>query len=415
MKIRKRRLLLTLQAAFFLFACERAPTGRETPSAERGPETATKQTSTPAMRGKNPCGKNSWDWRPPPDAPLVSVVRLARSDKVVPCPPPKSALPPASVPLGLDWADAIVPEDNPITPEKAELGRVLFFDTRLSIDDSTACGTCHDPNYQYTEVGARPVGVPGKLGERRTPTIVNRAFSAAQFWDGRSAGLEDQALQPVTNPIEMAFPSHEQMIARLEELEGYGPFFTAAFGDSAITEERVAKALATFMRTINSAGSPFDRWQAGEEGAISGEAEAGWELFRGRARCIVCHSGPNFTDERFHNLGVGMDARTPDLGRYEVTRNEADKGAFKTPSLRNVAERPPYLHDGSAKDLHAVIALYVEGGRKNPWLSELIKPAPLTPRETHQLVAFLESLTGELPYIAPPNTLPGGSWDRKEK
>lgn len=416
------RLLLTLQAALFLFACDPLPKTPEW-ARKQGAQSAAEQPAETAATPEAPktpakswdCTNNEWSWAPGPEAPITSVVRLARSPYVHPCPPTAASITPATLPVGLDWKDAVVPADNPITPEKAELGRMLFYDTRLSIDDSTACATCHDPNYQYTERSPRPIGVPGLFGKRRTPALINRAFSSAQFWDGRAASLEDQALQPVTNPMEMAFKSNDEMIARLRELEAYGPFFEAAFGDNAITQERVAKALATFIRTVVSADSPFDRWRAGDKEALQPDAIAGWELFRGKARCITCHGGANFTDEQFHNVGVGMNAKVPDLGRYEVTRNERDKGAFKTPSLRNVAERAPYLHNGSAATLKEVLALYITGGEANPWLSPLLAPVPLTEDEMRELLAFLKSLTGTLPHIAAPNTLPGGTWDKAHR
>lgn len=236
----------------------------------------------------------------------------------------------------------------------------------------------------------------GRRGGRSAPTTTNRAFSTLQFWDGRAASLEEQAKGPMVNPIEMGNPSHAPVVERLKKIEGYREGFKRAFGTEDFTIEHVAKAIAAYERTILSGNSPFDRFQAGDTTALSRAAQRGLELSRGKARCVRCHTGFNFTDEGYHNLGVGMDKPKPDLGRYEITKREEDKGAFKTPTLRDIALTAPYFHDGSAKTLEEVVEFYNKGGIRNPHLSKEIVPLNLTAQEKADLVEFLQSLTGEI-------------------
>jgi len=239
-------------------------------------------------------------------------------------------------------------------------------------------------------------GIKGQKGGRSAPTTINRAFSTLQFWDGRAASLEEQAKGPIVNPIEMGNPSHAPVVERLKEVMGYRAQFKKVFGTEKITIDHVARAIAAYERTILSGNSPFDRFQAGDKTALSEAAQRGLELFKGKARCVRCHTGFNFTDEGYHNLGVGMDKPKPDLGRYEITKREEDRGAFKTPTLRDIALTAPYLHDGSAKTLEEVVEFYNKGGIKNPSLSKEIEPLNLTAQEKADLVEFLRSLTGEI-------------------
>ena len=299
------------------------------------------------------------------------------------------------VPLGLDpEVSPWIPADNPLTPEKVELGKKLFFDPRLSVDRNVSCATCHHPNFGFSNGAPVAAGFKGQVGNRNSPTVLNRLYSKAQFWDGRAASLEAQALGPVQNPVEMA-STLPAMISALDKIAGYKPDFEKAFGSAEITADRVAKAIASFERTVLSGNSAFDRFQAGDTNAISESAKRGFAVFMAKGNCAQCHPLPNFTDEEYHNLGVGMNKPNPDLGRYKVTKNEEDKGAFKTPTLRDIANTYPYLHDGSEKTLLAVVEFYDRGGIRNPHLEEKMKPLELTKKEQADLVEFLKTLTGE--------------------
>ncbi|HED65559.1 MAG TPA: c-type cytochrome [Planctomycetes bacterium] len=329
--------------------------------------------------------------------------------------------------LGEDLA-SFVPADNPLSPAKIELGRQLYFDKRLSKDGTVSCATCHDPAMGWTDNAPVSTGIRGQKGGRSAPTVVNRLFGKTQFWDGRAASLEEQALGPIGNPIEMGF-SPEEAAARLAGIEGYVLQFEAVFGAKP-TPDGIAKAIASFERTILSGANkndyyeqalPFFDYEPSEdddpeflarmdrvldlerEHRMSLSAERGRDLFFGKAKCSACHSGRDFTDELFHNLGVGMDAEKPDLGRFLATGKEEDKGAFKTPSLRNIVFTAPYMHDGSLATLMDVVRHYDKGGTKNPWLSDKIFPLELTEQERQDLVRFMEeALTGPVTDVEVP-------------
>lgn len=308
---------------------------------------------------------------------------------------------------GLDPEMAHVPEDNPVTKAKVELGRLLYFDPRTSRDGTISCASCHSPELGWSDKGPTSTGMGGQKGTRRAPPSFNRLFSTHQFWDGRAASVEEQAKGPIENPIEHGF-THKELEERFSRIEEYAPLFAEAFGDPKVTIDRFAKAVASFERTVIAGNSPFDKWQAGDEDAVSEAAKRGHEVFLGVGRCAVCHSGPTFTDEQFHNLGVGMDAEEPDLGRYEVTKQERDKGAFKTPTLRNLSARAPYMHDGSEETLEAVVEFYVRGGNKNEHLDPLMSPLELTDQQKSDLVAFMKSLDGPTTEVDVPDVFPGG-------
>lgn len=310
------------------------------------------------------------------------------------------------LPLGLQADAAYVPEGNPVTAAKVELGRFLYFDPRLSVDKTIACASCHIPYHGFADPTPTSAGVGGKLGGRNSPTVINRLFSKEQFWDGRAVDLEDQAHGPLVNPVEMAMPRHEEVVRQCKGVKGYAPLFEKAFGSPEITMPRIAQAIASYERTVVAGNSPFDRYTAGNRDTMSASAVRGMEIFNGKGNCKTCHAGFNFTDEQYHNLGIGMDTPKPDLGRYEITKVETDKGAFKTPTLRNVIENAPYMHDGSEPTLEAVVELYNRGGVKNPWLSKEMKPLNLNPAEIDDLVAFLYALTGEVRGLEPPRDLP---------
>ena len=300
------------------------------------------------------------------------------------------------IPFGLEESAAVIPADNPLTTEKVELGRILFFDKRLSQDNTIACASCHLSTNAFTDGKPVATGIRGQKGGRSAPVSFNRVFSNAQFWDGRAPTLEAQSVGPFTNPIEHGFPSYDVMNAKMMKIAGYRKLFKAAFGDDTITTDRVGKAIASFQRTVLSGNSPADRFDQGQEaGAIPEAAQKGLLLFRDKARCTKCHSGFNFTDEKFHNIGIGWDDNKVDLGRYMVTSNAEELGAFKTPTLREISRSAPYMHDGRFKTLEEVVNFYNKGGVKNPHQDPLILPLELTDEEKSNLIAFLRTLTGE--------------------
>ena len=246
------------------------------------------------------------------------------------------------IPFGLEETAVVIPADNPLTTEKVELGRLLVFDKRLSQDNTIACMSCHLAKFAFTDGKPVATGIRGQKGGRSAPASFNRVFSSAQFWDGRAATLEAQSIGPFTNPIEHGFANYDVMMAKMMKIPGYRKLFKQAFGEDNITTDNVGKAIASFQRTILSGNSPADRFDQGQEaGAISAAAQHGLILFREKARCTKCHSGFNFTDEKFHNLGLGWDDNKVDLGRYMVTKNAEDIGAFKTPTLREIARSAP--------------------------------------------------------------------------
>jgi cytochrome c peroxidase len=309
------------------------------------------------------------------------------------------------VPLGLS-DDLQVPADNPLTREKVELGRFLYYDPRLSVAGDVSCATCHHPDHGFTDNRAVSEGHEGQTGNRSAPTVLNSTYSYLQFWDGRAASLEEQALGPIENPVEMG-NSMEGMIENLDAIAGYAPLFEAAFGEAEITADRVAKAIASFERTVLSGNSRWDRFMDGDTTALTDQEQRGWELFKGKAQCTLCHAGQTFSDSDFHNLGVGMDAAEPDLGRYLVTNDDADRGAFKTPPLRDISKTAPYMHDGSQDSLDVVMAFYNQGGEANPWLSDKMKPLDLTVEEMEDIIAFMRSLDGEIPNdVSEPEVFP---------
>jgi cytochrome c peroxidase len=299
---------------------------------------------------------------------------------------------PIPVPLGL--LPVQFPKDNPYSPEKAELGKLLYYDTRLSGDNTVSCATCHSPQFAYTDGKPVSTGIRGQKGGRSAPTVINRAYSLAQFWDGRAATLEAQAIGPIANPIEMD-QSHESCVNKLRGIAGYRQLFAKAFGTEEFTIDHVAKAIATFERTVLSGNSPYDRYKAGNKSAMTPSQIRGMDVYFNKAKCDQCHEGINFTSNAYHNLGVGTDKPNPDEGRFAVTKNPADWGAFKTPTLREIARTAPYMHDGSLATLEDVVEFYDKGGIPNKNLDKTMKPLKLTAQEKSDLVAFLKALNGE--------------------
>lgn len=309
---------------------------------------------------------------------------------------------PYKVPLGLKGGPE-VPEENPVTDAKVALGKALYFDKRLSADGTVSCATCHDPAKGWTDQAPVSTGIRGQKGARSAPTVLNSAYMAAQFWDGRAPSLEEQAKGPIENPIEMG-NTHAKAVKTLAGIKGYKPLFQAAFGDDAVDIDRVAMAIASFERTVLTGNAPYDRWLAGDKTAMSASAVRGHALFNDpkKGNCAFCHDGFNFSNSDYHNLGVGLKAKDPDLGRFKVTQAEKDRGAFKTPTLRNLADTAPYMHDGSEKTLKSVVEFYNRGGDKNPGLDGRVRPLGLTPGEVDDLVAFLGALDGDKVLVEPP-------------
>lgn len=305
-----------------------------------------------------------------------------------------------AIPLGLK--PLRIPEDNPLTPEKIELGKQLFFDPRLSCDDTTSCATCHDPKKGWSNSLNFATGVRNQVGGRSAPTVINAAYSELQFWDGRAHRLEGQALGPIQNPIEMDHKL-EECVKKLNAVPGYKEQFRKVF-NSEVTPENIAKAIAAFERTVLSGNAPYDRFKAGDKSALSEAAQRGLKVFVGKGHCSACHAGPNFSDDAFHNVGVSINAVKPDLGRYEVTKVVGDKGSFKTPTLREIARTAPYMHDGTMATLEEVVEHYDKGGTANAQLDEEIFPLKLTAQEKADLVTFMkEGLSSpDYPNIAPP-------------
>jgi cytochrome c peroxidase len=324
---------------------------------------------------------------------------------------------------------ASIPSNNPETPEKIDLGQALFFDGRLSADGTVACSTCHNPVRAFTDGRPVSVGINGRLGQRNAPTVLNALYNKTQFWDGRVKTLEEQAALPIVNSVEMGQPSLDAAVTRIASIAEYQEAFHRAFGRPANAPD-LERAIASYERTLLSFDSPFDHFIAGNRNAIDASAKRGWDLFNTRGRCNKCHAlsekkrdVTNFKDDDFHNIGVNIvrhnvvalaiqaeqlidsgNAESVDraaiqtemsaLGRFLVSKQDADIASFKTPNLRNVMVTAPYFHDGSQDTLWDVIDHYNKGdGLKNPYLDEDIQPLALTEAEIDDLVAFLASLT----------------------
>jgi cytochrome c peroxidase len=296
----------------------------------------------------------------------------------------------APIPLGLERTRP-VPADNPLTDARVQLGRRLFFDPILSADGTVSCASCHQPDHGLASPQPRAVGVRGQVGLRNAPALFNRAYGSSFFWDGRAATLEAQALRPIADALELG-SSVADVVQRLRADAGYGAAFQATFPDG-VTADNLARALASFERTLLLGNSPVDRFRAGEVTVLSDQARQGLWLFESRGRCWRCHSGSNFTDEQFHNTGVSWEREPIDLGRYAVTKVDADRGRFKTPTLRGVARTAPYMHDGSLATLEDVVEFYQRGGGKNAYLDPVLEPLPLSTEDVRALVAFLRALS----------------------
>jgi cytochrome c peroxidase len=358
--------------------------------------------------------------------PGTGAITLEQIDRFLADPKNSVELEPV-LPLGLSQGASQVTglDKNPLTRAKIELGRQLYFDPRLSADATVSCASCHDPAQGYGANTRTGLGIRGQAGGRNSPVSYNRILSGAQFWDGRADSLEAQAVGPIANPIEMGF-THEGVVERLKTIPVYERQFKKIFGGVSI--DAVGKAIASFERAIVTGPSPYDYGEqlrpfadldaddleedadlakkyaeakaAAGTFAMSESAKRGREIFfTEKGNCTACHVGANLSDEKYHNLGVGMDKAEPDVGRFAVTKDAKDKGAFKTPTVRNVAYTAPYMHDGSLATLEEVVEWYDKGGHVNPNLSDKIKPLKLTAQEKADLVAFMRACTGPLPAV----------------
>ena len=282
-----------------------------------------------------------------------------------------------------------VPDDNPLTIEVLLLGRRLFFENELSADRSRSCSSCHLPQRSFSDTVAHSLGVEGRTGKRNAPPLINRAWSSSLTWDGRAASLEAQVLLPIKDTRELNLPL-EEAVERLTADPFYRRLFQEVFSTPPDTTT-LARALASYVRVIRAGDSPFDRHVRGDKQALTSSAKRGLDLFFGRGGCAQCHTGSNLTDDKFHNTGIGITYS--DSGRAYVTKQLTDAGAFRTPSLRDVAGTAPYMHDGSLATIEAVVEFYATGGRTNPNLDRNIKPLKLTAAEKVDLAAFLRALS----------------------
>ncbi|NOZ55031.1 MAG: c-type cytochrome [Gammaproteobacteria bacterium] len=300
------------------------------------------------------------------------------------------------------------PENNKMDKKKAELGKMLFFDPRLSGDGRTSCATCHDPALGWSDGLTTATGHNGIRLPRATLSIVNVGFNKILMWDGRNIQLEEQAIEPIFNPVEMN-NTEQNLLKTLRSIPGYVKAFKEAYWGLGVSSNRVARSLAMYQRQVVSVNSPFAKWIRGNESAMTESQKRGFEVFidTNRGNCITCHRPPNFMDNGFHNIGLlSFKNKKPDLGRFSQKKVNMTKGAFRTPTLWNIAETAPYFHDGSAKNLRQVLNHYISGGKTRTNLSPNMKVLRLKPEEQKDLIAFLNALTGEIDQKLTQFTLP---------
>jgi cytochrome c peroxidase len=302
------------------------------------------------------------------------------------------------VPPGLESLTQYIPEDNPVTKNKIDLGRDLFFDRRLSVDGTVSCDFCHSPLLGFSDGRYFAAGVFGLKSKRNTITILNRVFGEEYLWDGKAKSIEEVIIEHITDP-NIFGNKPENVVKILSSDRKYQEKFENVF-NTELNAGEISKAIAAFVRTLITGDSPYDKYVAGDKSALSESAINGMKLFFSDSlKCSVCHSGPNFTDEKYHNNGAEIDSLIPDLGRYLVTNLEEDKGKFRTPTLRDISRSSPYMHNGSLKGLDAVIEFYNEGGNHTKYQNPVIKPLQLNNEEKADLKSFLRSLTGNNNYF----------------
>lgn len=293
-----------------------------------------------------------------------------------------------------------IPEDNPTTEKKVELGQSLFFDPRLSGNNKVSCATCHDPNLGYGDGKPTFEAYNGGHGKRNSPTVINSGYYTTNFWDGRAATLEEQALGPIENPNEMN-QKVDELVEELKAIEGYEELFKEVFADG-ITEQNIAKALAAFERLIVVKDTPYDQFLQGKTDALTQQELRGLDLFTGKAFCVTCHNGPNLSDNSFYNVGLN----TEDEGRFAITGDDRDLGRIRTPGLYGITHTAPYMHNGSIATLEEVIEYYDRGGDNHPnksfFMQQFMKPIGLSDQEKEELLAFLKVLGGEPPIFTKP-------------
>jgi cytochrome c peroxidase len=291
------------------------------------------------------------------------------------------------------------PDDNKLSEAKIALGKTLFFDKRLGKDGGMACEGCHFEDKGWADGLPLSKKADGTMNTRHTPSLLGVGYNESWYWDGRADTLEKQVLAAWKGQMG---GDPDKAAAEIGKVEGYKKLFKDAFAKDDITGDDIVKALAAFVRSLRSGNSPFDKFQKGDKTAASEAAARGWELFRNKAGCAQCHAPPLYTDNQFHNVGVGYDKPEPDVGRSKVTNDDKDKGRFKTPTLRSITLHAPYFHDGSAKTLEEAVDYMLKGGRKNDNLDQALKPVELTPEERTDLLEFLKSLEGEkVPFEKP--------------
>ena len=321
-----------------------------------------------------------------------------------------------------------VPAHNPITKAKLELGKQLYYDQRISKNSTVSCATCHNPDKGWTDHMPTSAGIGGQFGGRNSPTVLNTVYGKSMFWDGRSPSLEGQAQGPIQNKIEMGDQTYKEIVTRLRTIPGYQAQFKKVFGTE-VTLDGMAKAIATFERTALSGNSAYDKYQNGDYKALTEAEKRGMVLFGlqqppdddqkvaatlKKAQCTSCHVGSNFTDEQFHNIGVGYDEKAKqfaDLGRWAISpigaKFQSELGSFKTPTIRDIVNTYPYMHNGAEKTLEEVVEYYNRGGNANPTLDKDMKKLDLTAQEKADIVAFMKALTGQQVKVALPTLPPG--------
>jgi cytochrome c peroxidase len=354
----------------------------------------------------------------------IALMTTVGADEAVPLSAPK---PHNQVGFPAELYSWVIPADNPQTPQKVELGRKLFFDDRLSPDNTVSCDQCHAPANGFTDQLPTSMGIHHAFGQRNAPTVLNALFNTLQFWDGRAPTLEKQIEGPILNPVEMGNKNFDDVVARVKAISEYQQSFQAVF-NGAITMDNIEKAIAAYERTQIDFNTPFDRFMAGDQSAINASAKRGWSLFNGKGRCMTCHgwnpTQPLFTDNRFHNIGVSahkadfvplarkalvliaqgggglqqldqlaIQSDMSGLGRFLVTKQPHDIGGFRTMGLRDLLVTQPYFHDGSQVTLWDVLDHYNKGGVQNPYLDGGLLPLGLSESEEDDLVAFLATLT----------------------
>jgi cytochrome c peroxidase len=318
-------------------------------------------------------------------------------------PAAKAAGTPMEVKTPVGMPPVPIPKDNPMTVEKVALGKMLYFDKRLSKDQTVSCATCHDPKMGWAEHRPTSKGIKDQIGGRNAPTVINSAYMTSQFWDGRAKTLEEQAVGPIENPIEMG---HDlaSVCQDCQKVPQYADSFKKVFG-TGVTKEGIAKAIAAFERTVVSGNSAYDKFKAGDKKARSEAQQRGMALFMGKGACSTCHAPPIFSNGQFYNAGVSCDKKKPDEGLKDVTKKAEDMGKFRVPHLRDIADTKPYFHDGSAAELKDAVAMMAAGGKDNPNLSpmmKMVRTAKLTDKDKADLVEFLKALSGDYPKLAPP-------------